>query len=149
MVIELVLSLDGNTQIMLTEYTIQSLELYTVKTDRSIHQHTKNITMRVKFENINVLLRDQSSESENNEENIIVPDEIDSVRNLLNFAVSSVKMGNTYGIPFLDGSVKVFNEIGEIADFIYKDLFVLSYSEEYVSDSKNTFINIHMRERAR
>jgi hypothetical protein len=105
--------------------------------------------MSLKFENANVFYREPAADSENNEDGVAVPDEIDSVRNLLGFAVSAVKPGAVIGLPFLDGNMKITNENGIIANFSYEKLFVISFTEEYSKDTRNTYINVHMRERAR
>jgi len=148
MAIEFVLTNKGTPKIRLSENVIQAVDFYAAKYD-GYHRQTKSIAMRLKFENANVLSREPSSNSENNEYGIMVPDEFDSVRNLLNFAISTVKMGMVIGLPYLDGDIKLADEHGEIVRFSYKKLFVVSFSEKYSKDTRNTFINIHMRERAR
>ena len=151
--IEFELSLDSKALIRLTERTIRSADFITSK----VHDHqeiTRDIALRLEFENSSVNLRTSASSldsNENMEDAEQMPDEIDSIINLLEFAVSSAKRQ----LAYLDGKVKISNEIGAVVEFSYINLFVLSFSEEYkvekvnIDDTKNTCINIVMREKAR
>jgi len=148
MAIELILSHEGIPKIRLTENVIQTMDFSADKYE-GYHQQTKNITIRLKFENVNVLFREPPIKLEDNEDSTEMPSEINSVRNLLSYALSSVQMGTTIGLPYLDGVVNIENEHGEIASLSYKSLFVISFTEKYSKNTRNTFINIHLRERAR
>ena len=147
MAIEFVLAYKGTPRIRLTENVIQTIDLSAVKCNGFLMQ-TKNITMLLKFENANVYYREPSN-PEYSEDGITMPDEIDSVRNMLSFALSTVKHGARIGLPFLDGVLSIANEHGEIARFSYENLFVVSFTEDYLKDTKNTFIKVQMREKAR
>jgi hypothetical protein len=148
MAIEFILSYKGIPVIRLTENVIQSVDFSAVKYD-GYHQQTKNIIMRLKFENANVLFREPLADTGISEDGDAMPDEIDSVRNMFSFAVSAVQMATIFGLPFLDGVINITYEFGEIASYSYENLFVISYTEEYTKDTRNTFIDIHLRERAR
>ena len=139
MEIELVLSQNGQPLMVITEYMIQSIDFITAKT-HDYNRQTRDIAMRLQFENSTVWFR-----KPNNESIDVKIDEVDSIRNLIIFAISSYKKQ----FAFFDGDVKIVNEFGQVANFNYKNLFVLNYSEEYTKNSRITFINILMREKAR
>lgn len=145
--IELELSLNGQPLIRLTEHTIQGIDFITAKNSDHPKQ-TKDIALRLKFENASILFRDPPDNSdgdEGEEDAELKPDELDSVRNLLVYAVSTYKKR----IAYLDGEIKIGNELVQSAHFSYKNLFVISCSEEYAEATRNTFVNILLREKAR
>jgi len=145
MEIELVLSQNGQPLMMLTDNLIQSMDFVTAKKSTYLRQsQTRDIAMRIHFENSTVRFRSPLLEPD--DENMGVRlDEIDSVRDLFAFAISSYKKQ----FAFFDGNVKIVNEFGQVANFSYKNLFVLKYSEEYMKNERITFINILMREKVR
>ena len=144
MEIEFILSQNDMPLIRLTEHTIQNLKFITAKTHKYIRQ-TRDITMRLKFENAAVLIHQSSSEQVDNENEDEKPDEIETIRDLLEFAVSSYRKQ----LAYLDGSLSIVNESGQIFSYSYRNLFVLTYSEEFTRNTGITSINIHMREKAR
>lgn len=145
--IEFELSLSGTPLIRLTEHTIQSVDFITTKA-RDFRKQKRDIALRLKFENASVYFRTPMPNTDNEEsgnDDEIKPDELDSVRNLLVFSVCS----NKTQIAYLDGEVRIGNELGQITKLSYKDLFVLSCSEEYAENTRITYIEILMREKAR
>jgi len=147
MAIEVVLSYDNQPVIKLTERMILKANFITAKTHK-FNRQTKDITLSLKFENSTVRHRPTSSRSvgnKNEDETVTEPNEIDSVRNLLVFAISSYRKQFAY----LDGEIKITNEFGQVVKTNFKNLFVLKYTEQYTKDTRNTIINILIREKAR
>ena len=101
MAIELVLSQNDQPLIKLTEQTIQDIDFITAKTHKTILKTTRDIALRLQFENSTVLFRKPSSELDNNNSNTVRIDEIDSIRDLFVFAISSYAKQ----FAFFDGKI--------------------------------------------
>ena len=131
--------IDGKCFIYLTERTITSINFDTVKTDDRLRQLTKNLALTLRIDNSNLdelhNVRDTTEE--------LLPREVDSVRDLIVFALLPFKNDIAYSeavIEMQEGST------GGTSKYEFKNLFVTSYEEHFAKDERDTIIKIELRE---
>jgi len=128
--------------IYLTETTVKGIDFISSKTKESFVEPIRDMELHIQIENSSLFELRAQNEEDNDVENL--PKEIDSVRLLLNFAISHHNSKYSY----LDGELELVDAFTGINSlFSFKNLFVLKFEERFSAKEKVTYIRILLRER--
>ena len=141
--IEFKLKKDDECIIALSGASIKNINFISSKIMERLSLHVvRDIELTIEVDNASLDQLD-SDVKENTETEMLR--EIDSVRDLFNYAVSSYDSNLCY----LDGEIEILDSFTRtISKFNFKNLFVIKFDESFISDTRETQIFITMRERA-
>ena len=131
--------------IYLTATTIKQIDFVSpkIESESGLNLHVpRDIKMTIKVDNSGL---DELYGRRVDETGAELPREIDSVRLLFNYAVTSYRSE----VSYLDGEVETIDSFTRsITKLSYKNLFVTRFEESFERETRETHIYIHLRERA-
>ena len=131
---------DDKCILYLTERTIKHIKFISPKVKDMLRQLTRDIELTIKVDNSDL---DELFSEKKDDSDEALPREIDSVRDLLVYAVFPANGQYSY----LDGELEIVDGYTKsVSKYSYKDLFVMKFEESFKKDARDTHMFITLRE---